>query len=68
MLGSFPLLYIIPEIINIKREKFVLAYSFGGFSPWSVGSNVFGPVVSLNIMAGADCETKLLKSWSLRRK
>jgi hypothetical protein len=31
-------------------EKFILAYSFGGFGLWSVTSIAFGPVVRQHIM------------------
>jgi hypothetical protein len=35
-----------------KEERFSLAHSFGGFSPWSAGSVAFGPEKRHTIMAG----------------
>jgi hypothetical protein len=37
----------IPETMNLKEENFILAH---GFSPWSFGSAVSGPVVRHSIM------------------
>jgi hypothetical protein len=34
-----------PEEISLKEERFILSDSFGGFSPWSLGSIVSGPGV-----------------------
>jgi hypothetical protein len=34
-----------------EDERFISAQSFGGFSPWSFGTIVFGPVVRQHIMA-----------------
>jgi hypothetical protein len=35
----------IPETPIYKGERFILAHSFGGFSPWLVGEVAFGPVL-----------------------
>lgn len=35
-----------------EGKRIVLAHSFGIFSPWSVGSVTFGPVISLYITVG----------------
>jgi hypothetical protein len=48
----------------LKEEIFILAYSFRGFNPWSIGSVVSGTaVVRQSIMVRRLEETKLLTSW-----
>jgi hypothetical protein len=37
------------EIITFKEKRFILAYSFGGFSPWSVDPIVFGHLAGVEI-------------------
>jgi hypothetical protein len=36
--------------INLNKERFILGYGITGFSPWSLGSIVSGPVVRQSIM------------------
>jgi hypothetical protein len=49
----------VPSNQLIKRTVFFWL-SFGGFSPWSVGTIAFGPVAKLYIMAGSAQQKKLL--------
>jgi hypothetical protein len=44
---------------EIKEERFLLAYSFSGFYPWSSGFIAFGPVVRQSIIVGAKLLTSL---------
>jgi hypothetical protein len=43
----------IPEVVHFNEPlRFSLVHTFGNFTPWSIGSIAFGPVVRQNFMAG----------------
>lgn len=42
-----------PEIHNLKQERFILAQVFKGFGPLCLGSIISGPVVGQSIMGGS---------------
>jgi hypothetical protein len=52
VLVRFCYYYKTPEITNLKRRRFILVHSFGGFSPWSVGSAALGHVARQYTTAG----------------
>jgi hypothetical protein len=43
----------IPEVNNLKEERFILAHCFRGVSSWSVSSIAFWPEVRQNITVGS---------------
>jgi hypothetical protein len=60
---SGPGLVKVPEKVNFKETRFILAF---GFSPWSPGSIAFRTVSRQNIMVAGVCEggrRRLLTSW-----
>jgi hypothetical protein len=42
----------IPQAINFKEERFILAYGSRSFSPWSLGSAAFGFVARQSTIVG----------------
>jgi hypothetical protein len=60
---SVLLLWQIPEKINLREEKFILAHGIRGFSPWLAGSIAFRPLARQNFMAEGCGGRKLLTAW-----
>lgn len=53
----------IPEISNLQRGNFILAYNFGSFSPWSCGPMALGTVLRQHTMASKGGRAYLFTLW-----
>jgi hypothetical protein len=59
--GQFGFKYL--REINLKKERFVLAFGFRGFSIWLLGPITFRPMVGEYIMVEGFSKINLLSLW-----